>query len=172
MSARVLRSPLFLATAGIWLLCWLVWTVDAAVENVPHQLDGAARGFLCDVAGALLCGGIYRLLQRLERRSLAIRLDAMVAFAFFPSALLMAADLYTHLEEAVRAAEEENPAEIFEHYSAQMATLEELLQQHLDELKAALNLKDAVAAKHGAALLRPERHVSKPRHGARRSARV
>jgi hypothetical protein len=98
--------------------------------------------------------------------------DAMVAFAFFPSALLMAADLYTHLEEAVRAAEEENPAEIFEHYSAQMATLEELLQQHLDELKAALNLKDAVAAKHGAALLRPERHVSKPRHGARRSARV
>lgn len=95
--------------------------------------------------------------------------DAMVAFAFFPSALLMAADLYTHLEEAVRAAEEENPAEIFDHYSAQMATIEELLQQHLDELKAALNLKDGIAAKHGTALLRPERHISKKQHGARRS---
>jgi hypothetical protein len=95
--------------------------------------------------------------------------DAMVAFAFFPSALLMAADLYTHLEEAVRAVEEENPAEIFAHYGDQMNTIEELLQQHLDELKAALKLKDGIAARHGLALLRPERHMSKTRHGARRS---
>lgn len=95
--------------------------------------------------------------------------DAMVAFAFFPSALLMAADLYTHLEEAVRAVEEENPAEIFDHYSTQMAMLEELLQQHLDELKAALKLKDGIAAKHGAGLLRQQRHPSRTRRGARRS---
>ena len=55
--------------------------------------------------------------------------DAMVAFAFFPSALLMAADLYTHLEEAVRAAEDDDPVEIFNHYAEQMAEIEELLQR-------------------------------------------
>ena len=90
MSARVLRSPLFLAPAGIWLLCWLVWTVDAAVENVPEQLNGAVRGFLCDVAGALLCGAIYQLLQKLERQSLALRLGAMVVFAAVATVIFMA----------------------------------------------------------------------------------
>ena len=95
--------------------------------------------------------------------------DAMVAFAFFPGALSMAADLYGHLEEAVRAVEEDDPVEIFTHYAEQMATLEELLQQHLDELKAALKLKDAIGAGHGAELPRPQRHASKKRHGARRS---
>jgi signal transduction histidine kinase len=89
MSARVLRSPLLLATAGIWLLCWVVWTVDNVVENAPHQLDDGVRGFLCDVAGALLCGAIYRLLQRLERRSLALRLGAMVALAIVATLVFM-----------------------------------------------------------------------------------
>ena len=95
--------------------------------------------------------------------------NAMVAFAFFPGALLIAADLYAHLEEAVRAAEEENPAEIFDHYATQMATLEEMLLQRLDELKAALNLKDGIATTHKTGLLRHERHVSNARRGARRS---
>ncbi|HWE46545.1 MAG TPA: histidine kinase [Caulobacteraceae bacterium] len=89
MSARVLRSPLFLSTAGIWLLCWLVWTVDAAVEAAPDQIDGAVRGFFCDVAGALLCGVIYRLLQRFERQSLAVRLGAMVALAVAATLVFM-----------------------------------------------------------------------------------
>jgi hypothetical protein len=84
--------------------------------------------------------------------------DAMVAFAYFPGALSMAAEVYTHLEEAVRAVEEENPAEIFEHYASQIAGMEKLLQERLDELKAALGLADGVGAGHAAELFDLQRH--------------
>ncbi|MEJ0065301.1 MAG: hypothetical protein WDM85_07490 [Caulobacteraceae bacterium] len=95
--------------------------------------------------------------------------DAMVAYAFFPGALSMAADLYSHLEEAVRAVDEEDPVEIFTHYAEQMAALEELLQERLDGLKAALKLRDGVGAGHDAMPPQPERHISR-KHG--RAARV
>ena len=95
--------------------------------------------------------------------------DAMVAFAFFPGALSMAADLYGHLEEAVRAVEEDDPVEIFNHYAKQMTEIEELLQERLGELKAALKLKDGIGAGHGTMLPPPERHLSKRHRGARRS---
>jgi len=94
--------------------------------------------------------------------------DAMVAFAFFPSALAMAADLYGHLEDAVRAVEEDDPVEIFTHYAEQMATIDDMLRDRLDDLKAALKLRDGIGAGHGAAPLHPQRHVSrKPGRAAR-----
>jgi hypothetical protein len=98
--------------------------------------------------------------------------DAMVAFAFFPGALAMAADLYGHLEEAVRAAEEDDPVEIFAHYAAQMTMIEEMLGERLDQLKAALKLRGGIGAGHGAALLRPLRHVSRKGGRAAQTART
>ncbi len=93
--------------------------------------------------------------------------DAMVAFSFFPGALSMAAELYAHLEEAVRAEEADDPVEVFTHYAEQLATIEELLRERLEELKAALKLPDGVGAGHGAPMPSPQRHVSKLRRPAR-----
>jgi hypothetical protein len=95
--------------------------------------------------------------------------DAMVAFAFFPGALSMASDLYAHLEEAVRAVEEDDPAEVFAHYAEQLDTIEQLLSQRLDELKAALNLPDGIGAGHGGLLPSPQRHARKLHRSAGRS---
>jgi hypothetical protein len=95
--------------------------------------------------------------------------DAMVAFSYFPSSLAIAAEIYGHLEEAVRAAEDENPAEVFDHYAAQMVMIEEHLDARLRDLKAALMLPDGVGAGHGAEPLRAERHVSRKARGARQA---
>jgi signal transduction histidine kinase len=84
-----MRSPLLLATAGIWLLCFLVWTLDAAIENGPHQIDTAVRGILCDSVGAILSFGIFLVVQRLERRSLAVRLFVALGLAVVATALFM-----------------------------------------------------------------------------------
>jgi len=139
------------------------------IRNLLELLrDEARRGRLNHISPSRSFISQQQMLIRFPIESLEDP-DAMVAFAFFPSALLMAADLYTHLEEAVRAVEEENPAEIFDHYATQMVGLEELLQQHLDELKAALKLKDGIATSHRAQLLRSVRHLSTKRRGARRS---
>jgi two-component sensor histidine kinase len=86
----IVRSPLFLATAGMWLLCLLVWTLDAAVERQPHQLDNAVRGFVCDAVGASLCGAIYWALRRLEGRSLSLRLLATLVLASLATMVFMA----------------------------------------------------------------------------------
>ena len=93
--------------------------------------------------------------------------DAMVAFSFFPGALSMAADLYAHLEEAVRAEEEDDPVEVFTHYAEQLAVIEDLLRERLEELKAALKLPDRIGAGHAAPIPSPQRHVSKMRRPAR-----
>jgi hypothetical protein len=93
---------------------------------------------------------------------------AMVAFAVFPGALSMAADLFGHLEDAVRAAQDEDPVEVFTHYAEQLAMIEELLRERLDELKAALNLSSGVGAGQGALMPNPQRYAGKHRP-ARRS---
>jgi hypothetical protein len=96
--------------------------------------------------------------------------DAMVAFSYFPSSLAVAAEIYGHLEEAVRAADEENPTEIFDHYAAQMVLVEEHLDERLAQLKAALKLADGVGAGHAIEPLHAERHVSRKARGPRRAA--
>jgi hypothetical protein len=100
--------------------------------------------------------------------------DAMVAFAFFPGGLAVAADLYAHLEEAVRAAEEDDPKEVFDHYIEQMGAMEQHLSDRLHELKAALKLPEAVSVAAGRAAMSFEprhqsaHHFHSPRRGARR----
>jgi hypothetical protein len=98
--------------------------------------------------------------------------DAMVAFAFFPGALAMAADIYSHLEEAVRAAEDDDPVEVFAHYAGQLETIDEMLSERLEALKTVLKLPDGIGAGHDAAPLRAQRHASKAkRRPTRRAAR-
>jgi hypothetical protein len=89
--------------------------------------------------------------------------DAMVAFASFPGGLLMAAELFGHLEVAVRAEDEDDPVEVFTHYAEQLTVIEALLSERLEELKAALNLPDGIGAGHGAPMPGPQRHASERR---------
>ena len=98
--------------------------------------------------------------------------DAMVAFSFFPGALSMAADLYAHLEEAVRAEEDDDPVEVFVHYAEQLAVIEELLRERLEELKAALKLPDSAGAEHGAAMPSLQRRLGKTQRPARHAQRA
>ena len=129
-----------------------------------HQLlrDEARRGRLNHISPSRTFLAQQQMLTSFPIESLEDP-DAMVAFAFFPGALSMAADLYAHLEDAVRAEAEDDPIEVFTHYAEQLAVIEALLRERLDELKAALKLPDGVGAGHGTPMPNPQRHVSKMR---------
>jgi hypothetical protein len=140
------------------------------VRNLRQLLhDEARRGRLNDVSPSRTFLTIEQMLTGFPIESLEDP-DAMVAFAFFPGALAMAADVYGHLEEAVRAAEADDPVDVFTHYAGQLEGIEELLNERLDVLKAVLKLADGIGAGHDATPLRALRHLSKSgRHPARGS---
>jgi fatty acid-binding protein DegV len=137
-----------------------------------HQLlrDEARRGRLNHISPSRTFLAQQQMLTGFPIESLEDP-DAMVAFSFFPGALSMAADLYAHLEEAVRAEEDEDPVEVFTHYAEQLATIEDLLRERLEELRAALKLPDKAGVERGATMpnlkrrlgktLRPARHAQK-----------
>jgi two-component system, LytTR family, sensor kinase len=85
-----IRTPLLVATIGIWLLSYLGWTLEGAVLGLPQQANVAARGFVCDSVGALLCGLMYLLLRRLEAKPLALRLAAALALVSVATTAFMA----------------------------------------------------------------------------------
>lgn len=138
-----------------------------------HQLlrDEARRGRLNHISPSRTFVTQQQMLTAFPIQSLEDP-DAMVAFSFFPGALSMAAELYAHLEEAVRADEEDDPVEVFTHYADQMATIEDLLAERLKELKTALKLPDSASAEHRALMLNPLRRLAKPRHPARRAQKA
>jgi hypothetical protein len=137
-----------------------------------HQLlrDEARRGRLNHISPSRTFLAQQQMLTGFPIESLEDP-DAMVAFSFFPGALSMAADVYAHLEEAVRAEEDEDPVEVFTHYAEQLATIEDLLRERLEELRAALKLPDKAGVERGATMpnlkrrlgktLRPARHAQK-----------
>jgi hypothetical protein len=71
--------------------------------------------------------------------------EAMVAFAYFPGALAMAAEVYANLEAAVRNAVDGHEKEIFAEYAQQMGQLDRVAQERLTALRLALEepLSDA-----------------------------
>jgi len=136
-----------------------------------HELigDEARRGRLNHISPSRTLVTHQQMLVNFPIESLE-NPDAMVAFASFPGALAMAAELFGHLEDAVRAEEEDDPVAVFTHYAVQLTVIEELLRERLDELKAALNLPDGVGAGHGATMASPQRHASKQRVAGRSQA--
>ena len=95
---------------------------------------------------------------------------AMSAFSYFPTLLSMAAEIYGHLEEAVRAVEEDEPREIFAHYGEQMAMIEEFADERLAALRLALKLPETAAPDATAEPPRTERHVPRKPRASRRTA--
>ena len=94
---------------------------------------------------------------------------AMSAFSYFPTLLSMAAEVYGHLEEAVRAAEEDDPREIFAHYAEQLAMVESFADERLAALRLALNLPETAAVEAPAEPPRARRHISRKARAARRA---
>jgi hypothetical protein len=91
MSLRNLaRSPLFLATLGIWSMCFSIWTVVIFFAYKANQLEIMLRGSTCDIFGCLMCGGIYLVLRRIESQAMALRF--ITAF----SLSLIATSIYTY----------------------------------------------------------------------------
>ena len=138
-----------------------------------HQLlqDEARRGRLNHISPSRTFLAQQQMLTGFPIESLEDP-DAMVAFSFFPGALSMAADLYAHLEEAVRAEADDDPVEVFVHYAEQLAVIEELLRERLEELKAALKLPDSASAEHGAAMPNLKRRLGKTPHSARHAQKA
>ena len=90
MSLRSLtRSPLFIATIGIWLLCFSIWTVVILLVFQHLQVEITLRGAGSDFAGLLLCGGMYLLLKRIERRPLPVRLAVALALTLAATAIYL-----------------------------------------------------------------------------------
>lgn len=94
---------------------------------------------------------------------------AMSAFSYFPTLLSMAAEVYGHLEEAVRAVEEDDPREIFAHYAEQMAMVESFADERLAALRLALDLPETAAVEARAEPPRAERHVPRKSRASRRA---
>ena len=138
-----------------------------------HQLlqDEARRGRLNHISPSRTFLAQQQMLTGFPIESLEDP-DAMVAFSFFPGALSMAADLYAHLEEAVRAEADDDPVEVFVHYAEQLAVIEELLRERLEELKAALKLPDSASAEHGAAMPNLKRRLGKTQRPARHAQKA
>lgn len=138
-----------------------------------HQLlqDEARRGRLNHISPSRTFLAQQQMLTGFPIESLEDP-DAMVAFSFFPGALSMAADLYAHLEEAVRAEADDDPVEVFVHYAEQLAVIEELLRERLEELKAALKLPDSASAEHGAAMPNLKRRLGKTQRPAQHAQKA
>jgi hypothetical protein len=66
---------------------------------------------------------------------------AMVDFSRFPGSLATAAEIYSNLEAAVRAAAESDRNVIFEQYNAQMERLDNAVKRELVALREALDLQ-------------------------------
>lgn len=90
----------------------------------------------------------------------------MVAFAFFPGALAMAAEVYANLEAALRTAGEGGHRELFEDYVRQMGQLDRAAKQRLTALRQALEepLSDAgeIHARIGRAQRSPAKEPARP----------
>jgi hypothetical protein len=65
---------------------------------------------------------------------------AMVEFSRFPGSLVTAAEIYSNLETAVRAAEQNERSTIFDQYNTQMERLDISVERELGALRKALNL--------------------------------
>jgi len=63
---------------------------------------------------------------------------SMVEFSRFPASLATAAEIYSNLETAVRAAAQADRAAIFEQYNSQMERLDAAAERQLTALKKAL----------------------------------
>jgi hypothetical protein len=107
--------------------------------------DEAWRGRVTRVSASRALLATERMLTAFPIQSLSDA-PAMVEFSRFPASLATAAEIYEHLETAVRAAPESGRAVIFDASNLQMARLDSSAQRQLGALRQALDLAPTESA--------------------------
>jgi hypothetical protein len=102
-------------------------------------LDEAWRGRVARVSASRSLAPTQHMLTAFPIQSLGDA-AAMVEFCRFPASLATAAEIYSNLESAVRAAPEADRDGIFDVYNRQMERLDASVQKQLESLRASLNL--------------------------------
>jgi len=102
--------------------------------------DEAWRGRVTRVSASRALLATERMLTAFPIQSLGDAV-AMVDFSRFPGSLATAAEIYSNLEAAVRAAAESDRNVIFEQYNAQMERLDNAVKRELVALREALDLQ-------------------------------
>ena len=102
--------------------------------------DEAWRGRVTRVSASRALLATERMLTAFPIQSLGDAV-AMVDFSRFPGSLATAAEIYSNLEAAVRAAAESDRNVIFEQYNAQMERLDNTVKRELVALREALDLQ-------------------------------
>ncbi len=116
--------------------------------------DESRRGRIARVSPSRTVATTERLLTSFPIQALADA-DAMIAFSFFPGALVTASEIYANLEAAVRASVRPEHDGVFAEYADQMGRLDRAAQRRLSELKRALG-PDAPATAADATRRKPE----------------
>lgn len=112
------------------------------INDLHVQLKNADwRGRVTRVSASRALLATERMLTAFPIQSLGDA-PAMVAFSHFPASLATAAEVYTNLETAVRAAAEADRGVIFDQFNKQMERLDESTKRQLKALRSALNLED------------------------------
>lgn len=111
------------------------------ISDLHVQLkDEAWRGRVTRVSASRALLATERMLIAFPIQSLGDA-PAMVAFSRFPASLATAAEIYSNLETAVRAAAEADRGAIFERYNKQMERLDTSAKRELSALRKSLHLE-------------------------------
>jgi hypothetical protein len=111
------------------------------ITDLHIQLKNEAwRGRVTRVSASRALLATERMLTGFPIQSLGTA-TAMVAFSHFPASLATAAEVYSNLETAVRAAPEADRDAIFEQYDKQMERLDESTKHQLKALRSSLSLE-------------------------------
>jgi len=102
--------------------------------------DEAWRGRVTRVSASRALLATEHMLTAFPIQSLGDAM-AMVDFSRFPGSLATAAEIYSNLEAAVRAAAESERGAIFEQYNAQMERLDNSVKRELVALRKALHFQ-------------------------------
>jgi hypothetical protein len=102
--------------------------------------DEAWRGRVTRVSASRALLATEHMLTAFPLQTLADA-PAMVEFSRFPASLATAAEIYSNLEKAVRAANEPDRAIIFDEYNKQMERLDASVVRQLKDLRTTLKLE-------------------------------
>jgi two-component sensor histidine kinase len=104
----IIRSPLFLATVGIWTVCSSIWGVVIWTVFHHDRIEITVRGEISDLSGFLLCGAAYLVLKRIEHRPPVVRLLTALGLTVAATAIYLVV-FYASYYVVLPMAEPEHP---------------------------------------------------------------
>lgn len=142
--AAVLRREARVELATRTAALTLAISAATQIHDLHVRLkDDAWRGFVTRISASRALLATEHMLMSFPIQSLGDA-SAMVEFSRFPASLAMAAEIYSNLETAVRAAGESDRAAIFEASNKQMERLDISAKRQLAALRKSLRLDAGV----------------------------